>query len=308
MWMQNRGPSPLSDPGLLQSQIPEGFDAFWQGLVEKAEAAPLDFQLTPSGGQCPDGRPVQLLDFRGVNGEELHGWAVLSDTGEFEPGFLWVPPYSRWSMLPNQYGTRLGMASLSFNFFGESSFHQEAYKPERGYFAEGIESPETWIFARMFQNACLGMRILAELPGVDKDRLSACGMSQGGGMSVWLGAFCPLVSRVCADLPFLAGVPRLIAEGRIHRYPLKELVDWIGEDSLRKEQVLETLSWFDTAHLATRCRVPTQLTLGHKDPSVRPWQVQLIHEALAGEKKLDELDWGHDWHPSMVDRNRDWMS
>lgn len=288
--------------------IPAGFDAFWQEKTSSALSAPLDFSLTPSDKVSPDGRAVQILTFRGISGEELQGWVVVTPGAVSEPGFLWVPPYSRWSMLPNEYGTRPGFASLSFNFFGESAFHQETYTPTRGYFADGIESPETWIFGRMYQNAVIALRVLASLPGVDSSRLASCGMSQGGGISIWLGAFCPLVKAVCADMPFLGGIGELFAKASVHRYPLKEIGDWVGDDAGRKAQFLETLRWFDTIHMASRCSVPTLLTLGTKDPAVRPWQVHEIFGALPVVKKLVELDWGHDWHPSMVERNLDWMT
>lgn len=255
----------------------------------------------------PDGRPVQTLAFRGTRGETLNGWVAATSDAESEPGFLWVPPYSRWSMLPNEYGTRPGFTSLSFNFFGETSFHQETYTPARGYFAQGIETAETWIFGQMYQNAVIATRILSSLPTVDSQKLASCGMSQGAGISIWLGAFCPLVKAVCADMPFLGGIAEVFAKSSVHRYPLKEISDWIGESQVRKEQFNETLRWYDTIHMATFCHVPTLLTLGTKDPAVRPWQVNEISKALAGEKKLEEIEWGHDWHPSMIERNLEWM-
>ena len=48
------------------------------------------------------------------------------------PGFVWIPPYGRESLLPNAYGTREGFVSLSFNFFGHEAFHQEKYVTARG--------------------------------------------------------------------------------------------------------------------------------------------------------------------------------
>jgi cephalosporin-C deacetylase len=73
------------------------------------------------------------------------------------------------------------------------------------------------------------------------------------------------------------------------------------------ERVLNTVSYFDTVNMATRCRVPTHVTLGLKDPACRPPNVRACYQALPGEKALTELDWGHDWHPSMVDTNRRWL-
>jgi cephalosporin-C deacetylase len=195
---------------------------------------------------------------------------------------------------------------MSLNFHGESSFHQEAYKPARGYFAEGADSPETWIFRRMFMDAVIAARILQAQVEVDEDRIGAMGMSQGGGMAIWLGAWCPVIRAVCSDMPFLGGVDVPMLE-KAYRYPLKELTEFMDRIPLGKERVANTLQYFDTAVQATRCRVPTQVSLGLKDPAVKPSQARHVYESLPGTKKLITYEGGHDWTPSMVENNRAWL-
>lgn len=175
------------------------------------------------------------------------------------------------------------MASLSFNFHGHDAFHQEEYKVSRGYFAEGAEEPRTWVFRRMIQNAYLAAKVLQAQPEVDEDRIAAAGMSQGGGMSIWLGALCPIVKVVCADMPFLSAIRHTLSKP-VHRYPLKELLDFAEGIPLGKERILHTLSYYDTVNMATFCRVPTQVSMGLKDPSVRPECVQATFDALPGPK------------------------
>jgi cephalosporin-C deacetylase len=194
--------------------------------------------------------------------------------------------------------------SLSFNLFGESSFHQEAYTPARGYFAEGIESPSSWVFRRLYIDSSRAFKALLRLESVSL--AGVMGMSQGAGISVWLGAFCPDVRCVVADMPFLAGA-RGILSGNYYRYPIKEIVDYIGDTPARREEVLRTMAFYDTVNVATRCQTPTLVTAGKKDPSVRPDQAEAVFRELLGPKEYELLDWGHDWHPSMVARNVAWL-
>ena len=70
-------------------------------------------------------------------------------------------------------------------------------------------------------------------------------------MSIWLGAWCPVVRAICADMPFLGNI-RLTLLDEVYRYPLKELSDFMQELPLGQERVLHTLSYFDTAYQATR--------------------------------------------------------
>ncbi|MGE0001614.1 MAG: acetylxylan esterase [Fimbriimonadaceae bacterium] len=288
---------------LLEPWVPVGFDEFWKETLGEAESATLDWHLAESDRKSPTGHRVRVVQFRGVSGERREGW-LATDRDEPGPGFLWVPPYGRWSMPPNEYGTRRGYVSLSLNFFGESAFHEENYTPERGYFAEGATDARDWVFRRMFQDSVIGLRILAEQAEADADRLGAVGLSQGGGIAIWLGAWSPLIRAVCADFPFLSAM-RWVLSRKIHRYPLKELTDLMEQGN--EDAVMRTLAFFDTVNQATRCEVPTLVVAGLKDPAVKTEQVEATFDALAGPKEIDRIDFGHDWHPSMVARNQTWL-
>lgn len=295
----------MSTAELLKPYVPEGFAEFWKETVAEAEAVPLHFDLAPQDDYRSPEHSIELLKFRGIKGQTLHGWVALPD--QPSPGFLWIPPYSRWSMLPNEYGVRPGLASISLNFFGESAFHREDYTPARGYFADGVNDPHTWEFRRMFQDAVILARIFAELPGIDRERIFGFGMSQGGGIAIWLGAWFKMIRAVVADEPFLGGMPWVLT-GSAHRFPLKELTDYAEQSPENDSAVRRTLSYFDTLNHATRCEVPTRLTLGLKDPAVRPQQVRAIYDALPGDKDLEEIDWGHDWHPRMIEGAQEFLT
>lgn len=304
----------------LAPYIPAGFDDFWHVNVSEAESAPLDYQIaheptrpipTHSGqtdpGTITSNHEIRTLTFRGIGGETLNGWFAFPETTEPAPAFLWIAPYGRESVMPNQYGTREGFASLSFNFFGADAFLQEKYSPRRGYFSEGVLDRSTWVFRTMFRNAVIASRVLADLPQIDPRRIGSMGMSQGGGMSIWLGAWVERIKVVCADMPFLGAMHETLLKN-VYRYPLKELMDYMAGIPGGQERVLETISYFDTLNQAARCTKPTLVSVGLKDPAVKPAQARAIYEALPGAKRLIDYDWGHDWHPDMVLNNQAWLT
>jgi cephalosporin-C deacetylase len=287
-------------------EIPEDLDEFWHEAVEEAASVPLDCDRSLKSEYPLHGFVAETFRFRASGGRALNGWFAYPPGARRLPGFVWLAPYGRESMLPSEYGTREGFASLSFNFHGEGAFHQEKYVTSRGYFADGAESPETWIFRRMFIDAVVAVRLLQAQVEVDAERIGAMGMSQGGGMSIWLGAWCPIVKTVCADMPFLGDIGHTIL-GEVHRYPLKELSEFMEEVPLGRERVLNTVSYYDTVTQASRCRVPTHVSLGLRDPAAKPDQVRAIYEALPGKKLLREFPGGHDWDPAMIKENRNWL-
>ncbi|MBC8064645.1 MAG: acetylxylan esterase [Chlorobia bacterium] len=289
----------------LAPYVPEDFDSFWAQAMAEANSVRLDFHRSLKNDFDLTGFKVETIDFQGMTGR-VQGWFAYPEGARRLPSFIWVPPYGRESLLPDKYGTREGFASLSLNFHGHEAFHQEKYAIERGYFAEGADDPETWVFRRMFQDAVIATRVLQAQIEVDEDRIGAMGMSQGAGISIWLGAHCPIIGAVCADMPFLSGISHTIMK-TVYRYPLKEVRDFMNEIPLGEARVLNTLSYFDTMNQATRCQVPTHVSLGLKDPACRPETVRATFDALPGKKKLVEYDWGHDWHPDMVESNRNWL-
>jgi cephalosporin-C deacetylase len=158
----------------------------------------------------------------------------------------------------------------------------------------------------MLQDALVAVRVLQAQIEVDEDRIGAMGMSQGGGMSIWLGAWSPLVKAVCADMPFLGNIGTTI-EGNVYRYPLRELTDFMAELPIGPERVRHTVSYYDTVFQASHCNCPTQVSFGIKDPAARPDQVKAIFDSLPGEKKLQSYPVGHEWTSEMIANNREWL-
>jgi cephalosporin-C deacetylase len=288
------------------SERPEDFEAFWREAASEAEAVKLDFHRSLHNDWNREGFVVEVMSFNTVGGRQLQGWFAYPEGARRVPGFLWIPPYGFESLLPDDYGTRSGLASLSLNFFGNTAFHREKYQPGLGYFAEGVESPETWVFRRMIQDVLVAARVLQAQIEVDEDRIGAMGMSQGGGIAIAAGAWSPIVRAVCADMPFLGDISRSISNP-VYRYPLKELVDFMQKIPLGEQIVHHTIQYFDTCHQASFCFKPTQVSLGLRDPASKPDNVRAIFNSLPGEKLLRELDWGHDWHTSMIEANQTWL-
>jgi cephalosporin-C deacetylase len=296
----------MSEIELFEPELPEDFISFWKRFAEEALSVPLWYRRSLTNDFDLSGFRIESLVFHGMAEVELHGWIAYPESAKRLPSFLWIPPYGRESLLPNEFGTREGMTSMSFNFHGHGAFHQENYRTERGYFSEEVESPDTWIFKTMIQNAIIAARVLQAQPEVDEDRISVAGMSQGGGMAIWLAALVPFIKSVAADMPFLGGLSHVLAR-QAYRYPLKELTDYADLIPLGMERILNTISYFDSINFATLCKVPTLISAGTKDPAVRVDQAKSIFEALPGEKEFVLYEWGHDWHPEMVERNRTWM-
>jgi cephalosporin-C deacetylase len=291
---------------IVRPEPPEDYVEFWHEVVREADGAKLYYRRDLRRLRAPGGHVVETFEFAGIDGDTLFGWIAFPEGARRLPAFLWLPPYGRESVLPDEYGTRPGFVSMSFNLHGLPALYQEKYTPSRGYFAQGVEEPGTWIFRRLIQNAMIALRVLRAQVEVDEERIAAAGMSQGAGMAIWLGAWSPVVKAVCADMPFL-GATWVSLEQGAYRYPLKELSDFADSVPIGHERMMNTVSYFDTAHQAAHCLKPTLVSLGETDPAVRPPYAETVFEALPGVRKLIRYPGGHDWDPRMVENNAAWL-
>lgn len=287
-------------------EVPADFIEFWETAKLEADSVSLDYWREPSQVHELPEHDLFIVRFRSIAGSVLEGWFASPKGIKRAPAFLWINPYGRESLLPNQYGTRPGFASFCFNFFGLPAFHQEKYTPERGYFADGLEDPHSFIFRLLVQHCFIALRVLQAQLDVDEDRIGVMGMSQGGGFALMSAAWSSIPKVVCADMPFLGNITETIAT-QVYRYPLKEVIDFIESHQFGLELAQYTLSYFDTVFHAGKISIPAHVTAGLKDPSCRPPQVRAIYQAIPAEKSFTELDWGHDWHPSMVETNLEWL-
>lgn len=305
--MDNLAPTASNNDSALQPNVPEDFDEFWKETIEEAHSAGAEFHRGRTSIFDFGEFDIYGLDFRGIRGNKLFGWISIPREREKKLlGFVWYPPYGRESSIPNMYSTRKGMVSFSFNFHGLPALHQETYQPSRGYFTQEILVPHTWVFREMAQNAYIALRVLRAQLEVDEDKISAMGLSQGGGIAIWMGAHCPFIKTVVADLPFLCGLRETLNQP-VYRYPLKEIMDFVSNIPLGLERVLYTISYFDTINQATRVKVPALVSLGKKDPACKPPNVRACFDAIPSEKKLIEYEGGHDYDPLMVENNRRWL-
>ena len=127
---------------LESGRIPEDFDAFWHETTAEAMGAPLDCHRTLHNDYELPGFTVERhLPLEALE-EELFTVGLPIRRGLADSRALsGLRRTDASRCCPNEYGTRPGFASLSFNFHGEPAYHRESYINARGYFSEGAGEP-----------------------------------------------------------------------------------------------------------------------------------------------------------------------
>ncbi|MBQ3266766.1 MAG: acetylxylan esterase [Atopobiaceae bacterium] len=274
---------------------PEGFDAFWEARMAEAEAAPLEWEVTPS--EIPAYPTCEFLDlwFRGLRGERLHAKYLRPVSDEPLPlvlQFHGYPGTSR-SWFEQASFAGMGMALVALDNPGQGGPSRDAGGYDSttvmGHLIAGIDGdPADLYYVRLYQNVRVLCRIVRELGGIDLSRVYVNGASQGGGMGLACAALNPgLMSRACILYPFLSDMREVFELGLdVEAYDgLRYYARWFDPDGERLDEWFGKLAYYETNHLAKWVRCPVLFGTGLEDTVVPPQTQCATYNALACEKE-----------------------
>jgi cephalosporin-C deacetylase len=258
---------------------PEDFDVFWDGTLTEARrhgSAVKTERVTDRHLL----RTVEVDDVRfpGWNGEPVAAWLMRPrDVDGPLPVVVSFIGYTGGRGRPTDHTLwpAAGYAQLVVDSRGQG--HDT---PDRdagggtqwaeGFMTRGIESPENYYYRRIMTDCVRAVDAVAELPGLDPQRVIVAGGSQGGGLTIAVaGLVGDRVAAALPDVPFLCHYRRaadISGEG-----PYVELAKYLCRHSqTRVESTFATLAYFDGVHFAQRATAPTLFSVGLMDPICPP--------------------------------------
>ncbi|MFD5518786.1 acetylxylan esterase [Streptomyces sp. NPDC127066] len=279
------------------SAEPEDFDSFWAKTLQEARDHELAARFEPVDTPLKT-VTVHDVTFAGFGGHPIKGWLTVPAWANSPlPTVVEFIGYGGGRGLPH---THLLWASAGFAHFvmdtrGQASAWGGGETPDPvgsapafpGFMTRGIEDPETYYYRRLFTDAVRAVEAARSHPLVDAARVAALGGSQGGGITIAVGALVPDLAAVAPDVPFLCDFPR--ATVLTDRTPYREIGNYLKTHRGRTEQVRRTLSYFDGVHFAARGRAPALFSAALEDQTCPPSTVFAAFNAWANEDKEIEV-------------------
>ncbi|MFF3417853.1 acetylxylan esterase [Streptomyces sp. NPDC002698] len=279
------------------SAEPADFDSFWAKTLQEAREHDLAARFEPVDSPLKT-VTVHDVTFAGFDGHPIKGWLTAPAWADSPlPTVVEFIGYGGGRGLPH---THLLWASAGFAHFvmdtrGQASAWGGGETPDPvgsapafpGFMTRGIEDPETYYYRRLFTDAVRAVEAARSHPLVDAARVAALGGSQGGGITIAVGALVPDLAAVAPDVPFLCDFPR--ATVLTDRAPYREIGNYLKTHRGRTEQVRRTLSYFDGVHFAARGRVPALFSAALEDQTCPPSTVFAAFNAWANEDKEIEV-------------------
>jgi cephalosporin-C deacetylase len=270
--------------------IPEDFDAFWKGQLEKLATVPLNPVLTPvsndkvKGLECFDTRvdcvgPKVSGYFARPSGAKpkslpaivtLHGAGIRSAS---LPGAMTWASQGFLAIDINAHGIDNGKDEAFYKALGEAEL--------KDYRSIGKDSREKGYFVGMFLRAKRALDFLCAQPEWDGKNLIVSGGSQGGFQAFAAAALDERVTIMVAHVPAGCDHSGMLA-GRISGWP--KMVPVV--DGKPDPAVLEASRYVDNVNFAARCKAETAVvSVGFVDGVCPPTSVYAAFNELPVKDK-----------------------
>ncbi len=290
-----------------EGKLPENFDRFWSEARAELQRIPIDPQIEEVDVVDPGDAHRFKVGLANINGSRVYGWLHLPEGDGPFPTVLSIPGSGVGRTGRFAGFTEAGIAVLAIEVHGlEPQEHEiigavqwirpaddeinNFVKLQEGELADyhsiGIEDPYRYYHRRSLQSAMRALDYLYKRPDVDTSKIIVFGGSQGGGLSLLLGAIDKRVNAVVATVPGFCNN----ATGKYGHLP----------------QAIRTLSYYDAALAAELIHVPTLIGVGFIDKTCYPTNVYSAYNNLKGPKKIENFyTFGHgapsDWRQKTIE-------
>jgi cephalosporin-C deacetylase len=291
-----------------QSKVtkPTDFEAFWQGVVQQAQAIPLAAEVVPDPLRTSGDIEVFQVFYDSLDHVRIAAWYCRpAQRAERAPAILFLPGYQMDPPIPKEWA-RKGYIALSVAPRGKLRSNRQFNPGYPNLLTYNLVDRHTYAYRGFYVDAWRGIDFLLSRPEVDPSRIGVTGASQGGGLTICTAAMRPEIRAAAAGAPYLCGFLDAIA--LTHTYPYEEINDYLRQYPERRTAVEETLAYFDGLNFAAQIRCPIIVNIGLQDNVCPPETGYALFNMIAApDKRLYPYDGhGHDagryLHNAIVDR------
>ncbi len=278
-----------------QRSEPANFDSFWSETLAETRKHPLNAVFEPVNLGL---RQFDVYDvtYSGYGGQRIKGWylrpaghsAALPCVVEFIGYGGGRSSPLNWLKWP-----AAGYATLVMDTRGQGSVWSSGHTPDLpdganpsvpGFMTQGVLSPHTYYYRRVFTDAARAIEAARSRPDVDGSRIAVCGGSQGGGISIAAAALVPDIGAAMPDVPFLCHFRRAV--GLTDTYPYQEIVTYLHTHRGNEARVFATLDYFDGVNFASRIKAPSLLSTALMDMTCPPSTVYAAYNYIDAPKDI----------------------
>lgn len=273
---------------------PADFDAFWEDIMAQSARIPLNAEVTPVPMRSTPEVEVFEVHYDSLDNVRIAGWyCVPRNFPQPLPAMVYYPGYISEPALPKAQALR-GYATFGVAPRGKLRSNGQVNPGYPGLLTYNITDRNTYGYRGFYVDALRVIDFLLERPEVDSSRIGVQGGSQGGALTLLASSMRPEIAAASAQAPYLAGMIDAIV--LTHGYPYEEINEYLHLHPESRDQVVETLAYFDIHNFVERITCPIIVNIGLNDDVCPPETGYAVYEKIGtSNKKLYTYDGhGHD--------------
>ena len=266
---------------------PADFDAFWQSVLAELAQLPMAPEVEEISLRSSDIATVYGVRLTSIGPYRIFGYlSVPKGSGPF-PARYFLPRYGSVTDLVPQgtaNGQRRHFVTFSICVRGQRRADSPYAASFPGQLTDGIDDPNTYIYRGIVADCCRGLEYLAQHPKVDTGRIAAIGTD----LALATAALCPRVTHLVST-PVIHH-RALERAGATQAYPLEELNDYLRQHPDRRDQVANTLNYYDLAGFAPTVEATSLLVADSGSNGVRADYLGAVAQSINGPAELRESE------------------
>ncbi len=284
---------------LLPQSREADFDAFWERMLARSSAQPLNGDGESVAYSVPDVH-VEKISFDAFDGGRIVGWLITPRQRRPRPTLLFFHGYSGNKVKVANYllWALQGFTCIAIDVRGQSGESTDtAYYPEGrtgGWMTSGLLDPERHYFTRAYVDTIRTIDFACTRDEVQPDRIGATGCSQGGGLTLAAACLDRRLKMCMAEVPGFCHFRRTLEI--TNEAPWTELIQYFRIYPERIETAFRTLSYVELNNMTERIQCPTLISVGLQDMICVPSSIYSAYNRIrTAEKQLDHFPFnGHE--------------
>ncbi|MDP6455705.1 MAG: acetylxylan esterase [SAR202 cluster bacterium] len=272
-----------------KARVPDDFDQFWDSVKSDVSEIPLEPEAVPDALRSSDDIEVFQVCYNSLDNVRIAGWYCIprDRTGPLAAVMV-VPGYQSDPGITKEWARR-GYAILSVAPRGKLRSNTQFNPGYPGLLTYGIVDRNVYSYRGFYVDAWRGVDFLMSRDEVDSNRIGVTGSSQGGGLTLTTAAMRPEIKAAAAGAPYLVGYMDAIE--LTHTYPYQEINDYLRLHPDSRDQVEDTLNYFDGINFAHMITCPIIINVGMQDNVCPPETgFALFNEIASADKTMYPYD------------------
>ncbi len=266
---------------------PADFDAFWQDVLAELARLPVAPEVEEIPLRSSEFATVYGVRLTSIGPYRIFGYlSVPKGQGPF-PARYFLPRYGSVTDLVPQgtaNGQRRHFVTFSICVRGQRRADSPYAASFPGQLTDGIDDLNTYVYRGIVADCCRGLEYLAQRPEVDAGRIAAIGTD----LALATAALCPRVTHLIST-PVIHH-RALERAGATQAYPLEELNDYLRQHPDRRDQVANTLNYYDLAGFAPTVEATSLLVADSGSNGVRADYLEAVAQSINGPAELRESE------------------